>query len=538
MLVAALVAAVAVAAGAGGGLPAVATTVGAVWPLPQLQVPQDTYLTVQPGDFRFVVVEKGCQVLNKVLERYTTLIKETQLIVPPEAPAPDSSLLRGQLQRVAVWVLHECSDVPYLHMDEHYQIKIDSPDRPGEGAIIATSVWGAIRAVETFAQLLVPLDDTTLRINSTQIMDFPRFPYRGFMIDTSRHYLPVATIEEMLELMAMNKLNTLHWHIVDDQSFPYESSAFPELSGAGAYTEHHVYSQEDVSRVVEFAAERGVRVVPEFDTPGHVASWGLSQKGLLTECYDTNSSKPNGKYGPIDPSREENYSFLSELFKEVSLRFPDQYLHLGGDEVPYDCWKSNPGITKFMKEQGMAGNYSALEQYYISRVLNIVHNFTHKTSSMVWQDVFDNGVALAEDTVVHVWKDMYAPAHMKSELANVTKAGYQVVLSSCWYLNYISYGEDWVKYYACDPQHFNGTVAQKQLVQGGEACMWGEWVDDTNIVARSWPRGSVVAERLWSDPEMTRHPTEAKPRLQEHRCRMVARGHQAEPLGTSSYCPL
>jgi len=506
--------------------------VGQVWPLPQHQVTHDTYMTLAPAEFRFAAVEKGCPVLSQALRRYTEVIRSAPLVVPPEAPASNNSLFRGKLQRVDVWVLHECSDVPYLHMDEHYQIKIDSPDRPGQGDIIAPTVWGALRALETFVQLMVPLDSTTIRINSTQIMDFPRFPHRGFLVDTSRHFIPVGTLLQMVDLLAINKFNALHWHVVDSQSFPYESAAYPDLSILGAYSGAHVFTREDVNRVVQYAAERGVRVVPEFDTPGHVASWGLGQKGLLTECYDTKSGQPNGQFGPIDPSREENYAFLSRLFHEVSLHFPDQYMHLGGDEVPFDCWKSNPGITKFMKDKKFPGNYSSLEQYYISRVLNIVHNFTHKTRAMVWQEVYDNGVALAQDSVVHVWRGQY-----QEELANVTRDGYQVVLSSCWYLNLISYGEDWIRYYMCDPHHFNGTDTQKQLVQGGEACIWGEWVDATNIVARSWPRASAVAERLWSDPEKTKHPAEARPRLQEHRCRMVARGYQVEPLGTSSYCP-
>lgn len=131
-------------------------------------------------------------------------------------------------------------------------------------------------------------------------------------------------------------MNVFHWHIVDDQSFPYVSYTYPELTEFGAYDPYnHIYTNADVKDIIEFGRQRGIRVVPEFDSPGHTLSWGKAVP-ILTPCYS--GSKANGEFGPIDPSNNQSYIFLEKFIKELVTVFPDKYLHLGGDEVDFSCW--------------------------------------------------------------------------------------------------------------------------------------------------------------------------------------------------------
>ncbi|PNJ60786.1 HEXB isoform 7 [Pongo abelii] len=326
--------------------------------------------------------------------------------------------------------------------------------------------------------------------------------------------------------MAFNKFNVLHWHIVDDQSFPYQSIAFPELSNKGSYSLSHVYTPNDVRMVIEYARLRGIRVLPEFDTPGHTLSWGKGQKDLLTPCYSRQNKLDS--FGPINPTLNTTYSFLTRFFKEISEVFPDQFIHLGGDEVEFKCWESNPKIQDFMRQKGFGTDFKKLESFYIQKVLDIIA--TINKGSIVWQEVFDDKAKLAPGTIVEVWKDSAYP----EELSRVTASGFPVILSAPWYLDLISYGQDWRKYYKVEPLDFGGTQEQKQLFIGGEACLWGEYVDATNLTPRLWPRASAVGERLWSSKDV-RDMDDAYERLTRHRCRMVERGIAAQPL-YAGYC--
>uniref|UniRef100_A0A8C5RG40 Beta-hexosaminidase subunit alpha n=1 Tax=Laticauda laticaudata TaxID=8630 RepID=A0A8C5RG40_LATLA len=287
---------------------------------------------------------------------------------------------------------------------------------------------------------------------------------------------------------------------------------FPDLSSKGSYNSAtHVYTGNDVKMVIEYARLRGIRVIPEFDTPGHTLSWGPGVPGLLTPCYI--STKPSGTYGPVNPILNSTYQFMASFFAEVSSIFPDFYLHLGGDEVDFFCWWSNPDIQAFMQKMKFGQDYAKLESFYIQRLLDIVASY--KKGYMVWQEVFDNGVKVNPNTVIHVWK-----GNFQQEMSRVTKAGFRALLSSPWYLNIISYGQDWLEAYRVEPLAFEGSTEQKKLVIGGEACMWGEYVDATNLTPRLWPRAGAVAERLWSN-KTVRNQEDAYERLSDFRCTLL-----------------
>ncbi|XP_062268359.1 beta-hexosaminidase subunit beta isoform X2 [Platichthys flesus] len=501
---------------------------GSLWPLPQKVLISQVPFKLIGSSFRFVDAKDSsagasCSLLQDAYRRYYEY-----MFGSPKRQGQGRSRKTGrsELPELQVRITSpdsECDGYPGITSDESYELSVDQPF----AILKAPTVWGALHGLETFSQLLYEDEYGAKSINSTAISDFPRFAHRGILLDSSRHFLPVKVILANLETMAMNKFNVFHWHIVDDPSFPYLSRTFPQLSQKGAYHPYtHVYTPADVKMVIEFARLRGIRVVPEFDTPGHTQSWGKGQADLLTPCYS--GSAPSGAFGPVNPILNTTYGFMKQFFAEISSVFPDAYVHLGGDEVDFSCWKSNPDITKFMAQQGFGQDYTKLESFYIQKLLDIVAST--KKGYMIWQEVFDNGVKLGPDTVVHVW----IGSGSNEEMRKVTSAGYQTILSAPWYLDYISYAQDWQKYYKAEPLNFNGTEAQKKLVIGGEACLWGEYVDATNLTPRLWPRASAVAERLWSARNVT-DINDAFNRLSMHRCRMVERGIPAEPL-FSSYC--
>ncbi|XP_075753666.1 beta-hexosaminidase subunit alpha isoform X1 [Pelodiscus sinensis] len=498
---------------------------GAVWPRPQLirQAPGGGRCRLSPDRFRFgyarsSAVGPGCAVLDQAFQRYWRLLRQAGPRATEDARSWEP-LCTELLVSVAT---PHCDGFPDMDSVESYKLSTSEE----LSLLSAESVWGALRGLETFSQLVWRDEAGTFYLNRTDIVDFPRFAHRGLLLDTSRHYLPVRAILETLDVMAYNKLNVFHWHIVDDPSFPYESTAFPELSRKGAYNPAtHVYTANDVKLVIEYARLRGIRVISEFDTPGHTHSWGPGAPGLLTPCYA--GSVPSGSYGPVNPTLNATYWFMNELFREVSSVFPDFYLHLGGDEVDFTCWRSNPEVQAFMQKMGFGQDYTRLESFYIQRLLDIVSSYGK--GYVVWQEVFDNGVRVKPDTIIHVWREN-AGAYQQ-EMARVTKAGYRALLSAPWYLNRISYGQDWQAAYEVEPLAFEGSPEQRALVIGGEACMWGEYVDVTNLTPRLWPRAGAVAERLWSN-ETVRDLQDAYARLAGFRCTLLRRGVQAQPLFT------
>lgn len=256
------------------------------------------------------------------------------------------------------------------------------------------------------------------------------------MIDTSRHFFPVTIILQHLDARAHSKFNVLHWHIVDSIASPYESTTFPEMSATGAYSTDHVYTAADIKRIVDYARGRGIRVIPEFYTPGHVRTGYTALKPpILTTCYDS-SGKPLagiGATGPLDPTINATYDFLSALYKELQSLLPDKFVHVGGDEVSPSCWASNPSIQTYMREHKLS-SFADLETLFEQRLLDLLK--TQGTSYIVWQEIVDNGAKIVVDTGIDVWKG----GNWQEEMAAVTKAGFHTVLSAPFYLNYISYG--------------------------------------------------------------------------------------------------
>ena len=372
-----------------------------------------------------------------------------------------------------------------LRENEGYSLEIT--DR--QARLTAATPVGVLRGLETFLQLVVP-SQGGFAAPAVRIDDKPRFVWRGLMIDSARHFMPLALIKRNLDAMAAVKLNVLHWHLSDNQGFRVESKIFPELTGKGS--DGLFYTQEQLRDVIDYARERGIRVVPEFDMPGHTTAWFVGYPELASAPGPYEIERGWGIFDPaMDPTRESTYEFLDRFIGEMAALFPDQYLHIGGDEVNGKAWQSNPRIQEFMRAKGMK-RYEELQALFIGRVVGLVTK--HGKTPVGWDEVLDP--TLPKEAVVHSWRG-------QKSLADAVRKGYQGLLSFGYYLDLM---QSTAFHYSNDPlgsEAANLSDAEKARVLGGEACEWSEMATAENIEARIWPRMAAIAERFWSPQNVT-----------------------------------
>jgi hexosaminidase len=369
--------------------------------------------------------------------------------------------------------------VQSLDEDESYSLTVT----PQLITLRAATVVGAFHGMETLLQM-VQLKENAATIPVASIEDTPRFQWRGLMIDVSRHFEPVNQIERTLDGMAMVKLNVFHWHLSDDQGFRAESKIYPKLTGLGSNGDF--YTQEQMREVVAYARARGIRVVPEFDIPGHSVSWmvGYPQLGSSKGPFHL-PDVPGIHDEALDPTREGTYVFLNRLIGEMTRIFPDAYFHIGGDEVNGEVWTSNPRIARFMKRKGFE-KPSQLQTYFSQRVVRIVER--HGKKPVGWDEVLVPG--LPKNVMVQSWRGV-------DSLAAGARQGYRGILSAPYYLDAMKSNET---HYLADPIPADTTLTpeQQKLILGGEVCMWAEQLNERTIDSRIWPRTAVMAERFWS----------------------------------------
>ncbi|HKQ50782.1 MAG TPA: family 20 glycosylhydrolase, partial [Pyrinomonadaceae bacterium] len=370
-------------------------------------------------------------------------------------------------------------NVPALGEDESYTLEVT--DR--QALLSAATTVGALRGLETFLQLLEG-DREGYFIPAVSIRDRPRFPWRGLLIDVGRHYEPLEVLKRNLDAMAAVKLNVLHWHLTEDQGFRVESKKFPRLHRMGS--DGLFYTQDEVREIIAYARERGIRVVPEFDMPGHATAWLVGHPELGSAPGPYTIERRAGIFEPaLDPTREEVYKFLDQFLGEMAALFPDAYLHIGGDENEGKQWDRSARIQAFMKEKGIKDNH-ALQTYFNQRLLVILKK--HGKRMMGWDEIFQPD--LPKDVVIHSWRGAAA-------LAEAARKGYDGILSNGYYIDLIFPASD---HYASDPLPEGSTLtpAEAAHILGGEATMWSEWVSPETIDSRIWPRTAAIAERLWS----------------------------------------
>ncbi|MDE1163050.1 MAG: family 20 glycosylhydrolase [Acidobacteriaceae bacterium] len=370
--------------------------------------------------------------------------------------------------------------VQQLGEDESYHLQVTSQ----QILLSAPNPLGILHGLQTLLQL-VHTTPQGFALSAVTIDDKPRFPWRGLMIDSSRHFMPLSIIRQNLDGMEAVKLNVFHWHLSDDQGFRVESKAFPLLHEKGS--DGLYYTQDQVREVLAYARARGIRVIPEFDMPCHTTSWFVGYPQLASGSGPYQIERDWGVFDPaIDPTRESTFKFLDRFLDEMTSLFPDAYFHIGGDECNGKEWDANAHIKQYMQAHHLKDN-AALQAEFTARVQKLVAD--HHKIMVGWDEVLQPDTP--HDVVIQSWRG-------PRSLAEAARSGYRGILSAGYYLDLNHSAAD---HYLADPLDSGKitlTAAQEANILGGEAAMWTEYVTPENVNMRIWPRAAVVAERLWS----------------------------------------
>ena len=376
------------------------------------------------------------------------------------------------------------------------------------------------------------------------------------MLDCARHFFPLAAVRETIDALAFAKFNVLHLHLSDDQSFPFVSRAYPTLAAA-AFGPTEKYTLSDLTVLGNYARDRGVLLIPEFDAPGHATAWCTAYPALCPspQCMT-----------PMVPSGNLSFDIIATLARETGAAFGSGIYHGGGDEVHafgvsppaprcvhpdsamarasrprnppslaifwdasththththtqvnYDCWTSSPAIKAWMVEQGFTTPQQAYA-YFLARVAAQVAPST----PMFWQDAYERsepGTPLPSNTIIQFYKS--------GPLAAAADAGHPVVYSNNhdWGLTIHTKSKTWDQFYTVDPTAGLNATQQGKLL-GGEACVWTVMIEANDLAAALWPRLLAVSEKLWSPARLTHNATanDALARLRWARCALNARG--------------
>jgi len=389
---------------------------------------------------------------------------------------------------------HASKEIQDVGEDESYILDVST----ASARLRASTPLGTMHGLQTLLQL-VDVSPGGFAAPVVTIQDRPRFQWRGLMIDSARHFLPLDVIRRNIDGMEAVKMNVFHWHLSENQGFRVESKKFPKLHEFGSDALY--YTQDEIRDLIAYARDRGIRVVPEFDMPGHSTAWFVGHPELASGKGPYEIERRWGIFDPaMDPTNEKVYKFLDELIGEMAKVFPDHYFHIGGDEVNGREWDANPKIQAFMKVHGLKNN-EALQAYFSGRVQKLVTK--HGKAVVGWDEVLVAGVP--RDVVIQSWRG-------QASLARAAKQGYRGILSNGYYLDL---GWPAARHYAVDPMSgdaANLSAEEKQRILGGESCMWAEYVNPENVDSRIWPRNAAIAERLWS-PQEVRDPASMYARL-------------------------
>jgi hexosaminidase len=437
------------------------------------QLPIDRSFSITLADYKDALLQRATDRFLSDLRRQTGMGPLSMKV----ASGPGATLV--------IHAAHAARPVQELGENESYSLEVTNSG----ATLTAPNPLGVLRGLQTFLQL-VSATPSGFAVPAISIQDQPRFPWRGLLIDVGRHFIPLDTLKRNLDGMAAVKMNVLHLHLSENQGFRIESKKFPKLQELGS--DGLYYTQAEMRDLISYAADRGIRVVPEFDMPGHSTAWFVGYPELGSGKGPYQIDRHWGVRDPaMNPTQERTYKFLDAFIGEMAKLFPDRYFHIGGDEVNGKEWDANPRIQEFMHAHEIKSN-AALQAYFNKRVQAIVSK--HGKIMMGWDEILNPD--LPKSIVIQSWRG-------QASLAQATQQGFSGLLSTGYYLDL---NQPAAQHYAGDPltgPSANLTPEQTQRILGGEACMWTEYVSAETLDSRIWPRNAAIAERLWSAQTVT-----------------------------------
>lgn len=421
-----------------------------------------------------------------------------------------------------------------LGSDESYTLSIKTT-----GILLGANTYaGLVHGAATLYQLALSNPD---KLQVCEIIDKPRFAWRGFMLDCARHFFPVSFVLKVIDLLAIHKLNVFHWHLSDDQAWRLDIPGMPELVKHGSRRKDSringdswiegYYSLEDVKTVIEYAAARAVMVQPEFETPGHVTALLAAHPELA--CNNADGSKqflPEDRYGIFEDvlcvGSERSIKLVERIVNQIAVMFPSKFIHMGGDEVPKTRWMACPDCLKTMQEHGFRKNGSldpeALHAYFMRNLAVILSKLGKRM--IVWDEATDFG--LPKDTLIYAWQNF-----ARASLA--LKSGHSVVMcpqTKACYLDHKhldspaepgNLGVCTVRNtYSLEPPQLESDELVAEKLFGVQANLWAEMIGFSRQAEyMMFPRLCALSEVAWS-PKSARDFASFKKRMKAHGMRL------------------
>jgi hexosaminidase len=507
-----------------------------------------------------------CPVSLQELPHGFTLTAATTLVATGEA-AQVAELLAASLRgptRFALPVLADASG-PAIRLEldsgiageEAYRLRID----PAGATLSAATAIGLSHAMQTLLQLLPTalyagayLPDADWSLPGLAIEDAPRFPWRDLMLDSSRHFMPLAFVRRLIDLMALHKLNRFHWHLTDDQGWRVEIRKYPRLTEIGAWRPRTqlghkrdfptlyddvphggFYTQDEIREIVRYAAERHIVVVPEIDMPGHVQSAIAAYPMLAAGSNAAVSDRWEISEHVLMPSAY-SIGFMQDVLTEVMELFPSRYIHIGGDECLKAQWRRSDDAQALIRAHGL-GDEDGLQSWFIRQIGAFLHS--HGRIMIGWDEILEGG--LADGAIVMCWRGTQGGIE-------AAKLGHDVIMTpqASVYLDYYQI-EDHAQEplairgsttletcYAYEPIPPELTEDEAPRVLGTGAKLWTEYVPNVpHAEYMLFPRTCAIAEVAWS-PRETRDFQGFRTRMERHAERLAALGVNFRKLGEVS----